>query len=114
MSSMFIGPGAIATTRIVTGHVNNDGTIFGGTGFTVAHPETGGYVITFATPFASPPLVTITGIDIGSGISNPYISSAPSGAPGAGVATTGFGLRIASDTGSLHDAPFEFSAQPMA
>jgi len=55
-------PGAAsASTSIVSGLVNGDGTIAGGTGFTVTQPSgVGRYTVTFATAFANPPAVVAT------------------------------------------------------
>jgi hypothetical protein len=46
--------------RIVKGIVRADGTIFNGTGFTITRTGTGAYTLTFTTPFAEVPAVTIT------------------------------------------------------
>lgn len=54
---LFASAGA-ENLRIVRGLVQADGTIAQGTGFTVSHPATGDYIITFSPAFASAPTVT--------------------------------------------------------
>ncbi len=48
--------------RIIRGVIEYDGVILSGTGFTVTHPPTGSsqYTITFTTPFAGRPALTVT------------------------------------------------------
>lgn len=46
--------------RLVRGEVSTAGAISRGSGFTVAHPGTGAYTITFTPSFASPPTCTVT------------------------------------------------------
>lgn len=45
------------TGQLITGIVNADGSIAGGTGFTVANGGAGAYTVTFTTPFPSLPVV---------------------------------------------------------
>lgn len=49
--------GGISVTGGLTGHINADGTIAAGSGFTVSHDSGGRYTVTFTTPFTNPPLV---------------------------------------------------------
>jgi len=56
--------------RFIYGNINEDGTIYSGTGFTVSHPGTGRYIITFTPPFSAVPSVTSspgqqTGVGLG-------------------------------------------------
>ncbi len=48
--------------RIVRGTVDGNGQILAGTGYTVTHPSSGTYHITFSTPFASRPSITVSSI----------------------------------------------------
>ena len=50
--------------RIVRGTVSSTGAIIKGSGFTVTHPGTGTYTITFTTPFSDVPTITATAVDI--------------------------------------------------
>jgi hypothetical protein len=55
---------SLENLRIVRGTIRDDGiavTIFAGTGFSVAHPATGAYTITFDPPFGGVPSFTATG-----------------------------------------------------
>lgn len=51
--------GALSGT-MVGGIVSSTGTIIGGSGFTVAHPSTGVYTVTFTTAFGAQPVVLVT------------------------------------------------------
>lgn len=46
--------------KVISGRVNADGTIAAGSGFTVAHPGTGTYTITFTSAFAAAPAVVVS------------------------------------------------------
>ena len=54
--------------RIIAGAIGSTGTITAGVGFTVTHPGTGDYTVTFANPFPSVPVVILTP---GPSLSNP-------------------------------------------
>lgn len=87
----------------LTGLVNADGTIAGGTGFTVNHSSTGTYAVTFTTAFAAAPTVLVT-ITEGPG-------SASVGTPGltnlvAGSVT----VNTVDRTGAAANMPFAFIA----
>jgi hypothetical protein len=57
-ASSLSASGAITPgTLVVTGKVRGDGVVLAGTGFTCLRTAAGTYTITFATPFASPPVV---------------------------------------------------------
>jgi len=51
-------PGGVENLRILRGRVGGNGVIQVGTGFTVSHPSTGNYTITFTTAFSAEPAVT--------------------------------------------------------
>jgi hypothetical protein len=51
-------PAAVENLRMVRGTIQITGTVFAGTGWTISHPATGSYVVTFSTPFASLPTIT--------------------------------------------------------
>ena len=53
---------AAAGLCIVRGYVSSSGVKLSGEGFTVNHVTTGEYTLTFTTPFADIPAVTVTGI----------------------------------------------------
>lgn len=58
-----IAAGGVATpssTAMLTGDVNSNGTIAGGTGFTVNHSGTGIYIVSFTNPFSSSPVPVVT------------------------------------------------------
>ncbi len=57
-SGEFFAPAGEENLRIVRGTVNERGGIIEGSGFDVANPEVGRYIITFTTPFPTPPSVT--------------------------------------------------------
>ena len=57
-TGQFFAPGGQENLRIVRGSVHADGGIIDGSGFTVSHPGTGDYLITFTPPFAGPPSLT--------------------------------------------------------
>lgn len=46
--------------KILWGRVNGDGSVEGGTGFTVSRSATGTYRISYNAPFAAPPAVVLT------------------------------------------------------
>lgn len=51
--------------RQIVGRVNADGTVAGGSGFTVTRNSAGDYTINFTVPFAAAPAVSATPIDSG-------------------------------------------------
>ena len=51
---------AVGGAGSITGRVGSGGAIIAGTGFSVAHPSSGVYTVTFTTPFAAPPTVQLT------------------------------------------------------
>lgn len=92
--------GAVSTgPTMITGRVNADGTIAGGTGFTVAFNGLDTYTITFTTPYAAIPAVvvhTTNGTLQGTGLS--------------GVTASQFVVKTPGATA----APFNFLAVPIA
>ena len=86
----------------VTGIVSAAGAILGGTGFTVAHPGLGQYVITFTTAFAAVPVLLAMPIATGGALF----------AFNDGIAITSGGgqVNISSDAGALVSAAFNFVA----
>ncbi|MDX2130590.1 MAG: hypothetical protein SFY69_00890 [Planctomycetota bacterium] len=69
-SSEFFAPGGVENLRIIRGTVASNGAVLEGLGFSVLNDFTGGYLITFSTPFADNPTVTATG-DIAQGSVRP-------------------------------------------
>lgn len=59
-SGQLFATGGQENLRIIRGIVSANGTIIGGSGFTVSRTGAGQYTITFTTPFPSPPAVTAT------------------------------------------------------
>jgi len=88
-------------TRTVRGRVWLDGTIYGGTGFTVEHPSTGLYHITFAEPFWSIPHVSVTLLS--------YIGFAQVSGDGGEIQ-----IQIYNSAGTQQDNQFSFCAQAFA
>lgn len=84
--------------RIVRGYVDSAGGVTGN-GFSVAHPETGVYAITFTTPF--PVVPVITGNDA-QGTQRTVSTS--------GQAETGFTVTMSAGTGPKEDIGFSFIA----
>lgn len=99
----FDDDGAIATVapRILWGRVNADGTINGGTGFSVNRAGTGVYEITILNAFTSPPAVTVSTAAV------PNVSwvNAHASLP----TTSGFDVNIVATDGSMfYDSDFSF------
>ncbi|MDE2469326.1 MAG: hypothetical protein KGL35_11430 [Bradyrhizobium sp.] len=92
-SQLIIGP-----KTMITGQVSSTGTILAGTGFTVNHTGTGQYTITFATPFAAPP------IGFATAVSNQAYNLNP------GTTATAYLVQFrAPSTGTLTDTAFDFA-----
>ena len=90
----------------ITGIVLHDGTIGGGTGFTVVHTGTGLYTITYTTPFSSTPVVSLTAL---------YTGVIVSMATGQGYPSTATGCTVAllDDGGNYYlDSAFNFTVTP--
>lgn len=92
-----------------SGLVNADGTIAGGTRFTVNHSATGTYQVTFTSPFSAAPAVLVTLANL------PAFGSNRNYIPGVSAVTVnGFTLTVASPSGVAADAAFNFAAQPVS
>lgn len=96
-TSTVAADGGVSTgpSMILTGRVNADGTIAGGTGFTVAFNGLSTYTITFTTPFAALPVVAVQATNA-------------SGAGLSGVTASQF---VVTTQGAA-PAPFNFLAVP--
>jgi len=95
--------------RFIYGNVNADGSIYSGTGFTVSHPSTGRYIITFTSPFSTIPAVTASPASWPGtgGWCNLGYQGSPPGFPT--VSSVEIQLRGYSDHG-LYNGPFSFIA----
>ncbi len=90
---------ALPTGRLLSGKVAADGTLVGGAGFTPAAGGAGIYSITFSTPFASAPAVTVT-----------HANTAVALSVGATSTTTAISIRIrATVDDTLTAAAFSFT-----
>jgi len=87
----------------ITGKVSGAGAIISGTGFTVAHPATGQYTITFTVAFSVAPIVLAMPL---AGAVN-ELATAPT--------TTGCSIAVFNTiTGAGIDEQFDFVAMPVA
>lgn len=79
---------AVAATAIIRGTVNADGTIFNGSGFSVARTAAGQYTITWSVAFATQPVITTALVDFDS-VS--HVQASPRKVAG-GAGSTNWGL----------------------
>jgi hypothetical protein len=77
-NGQFYAPGGEENLRIIRGVINSAGVTIVGSGFTVTHPATGQYTVTFNTPFPSAPAVT-TAADSGGGASRMVMTDGVTG-----------------------------------
>ncbi len=84
---------------IIRGHVNADGTIANGDGFTVDHPSTGLYELTFDSAFPDDPVVVATA----------YEDKRNASVAGSSLSTTGATI-LTDSGGTLENRPFFFIA----
>lgn len=89
---------ASASLAIIRGSVTSGGSITTGEGFTVSHPGTGSYTITFSTAFAAAPVVLVTQ-------GNPTGFAQP-----ASPTTTTVDINTYNAATSLTNSPFTFIA----
>lgn len=100
-------PEAISGVRVVRGRVNADGTIAGGTGFSVATPGTGQRTVTFDTPFASTPAIVVTPLSTG-GATDLHAQVLATGTP---PTSSQFGVLLTTASGAtFYNAAFDFVA----
>jgi hypothetical protein len=92
--------------RIIRRSISDNGTRLHGSGFTVSHPGTGDYLITFTTPFAATPTVTAS-LEYVAASSLPR--TARPNAVSAGSANIVITLHIEFDV-SFEDEAFHFIA----
>jgi alpha-tubulin suppressor-like RCC1 family protein len=101
-SGQYYAPGSGENLRIVRGVLNASGGVIIGSGFTVSHPSTGIYAITFSPAFFSASTVTATA-DSQGGVSRVAMTDGAT----ASLAT----IRVTvSTTGAVTDAPVHFIA----
>jgi hypothetical protein len=90
------------------GEINGDGSVVQGSGFTVSHPNTGEYQVSFPNGTLSsahcPPIVTATVFS--SVLRNPQLSGAGCNGQGGGS----FTLQTLDSNGVAQDTPFMFIA----
>jgi hypothetical protein len=94
------------TTLRAGGIVNTDGSIIAGKGFTVRHPSTGIYTVTYPAgtfPGAKHPVITVTPGTASGVIALPSISAVSSS--GGGLSAT---IVLSASTGSLTVADEDF------
>lgn len=99
-SGVKFADGSVLPRASVRGKVNADGTIAQGSGFSVSHPGTGRYVITFSTAFATAPVVVASPL---SGQIFPRIAVDSS--------TTSVEINMLNTGNSLTDVAFHFIAE---
>lgn len=87
---------------VMRGIVNSAGTVLFGEGFTVAHPSTGTYTISFTSAFGDTPAVNITPRNTAGAVQNNAVLGAQS--------TIAFNMFIFNIAGTLIDADFNFMA----
>jgi len=83
--------------RIVRGTIGSTGAIIKGSGFTVTHPGTGTYTVTFTTPFSDVPTITATAV-------NAVVRA------GAVISASGVNIGTANFGGASTDDAFHFIA----
>ena len=103
-SGQLFAPGGEENVRILRGVVDQDGNIIAGSGFHVSHPDTGGYIITFYTPFAGSPAVTATSL-IDPGVASIHIQIVE-----PPTASKVWFVTSDNDRGVIHNARFHFIA----
>ena len=59
-NAQYYVPGGEQNLRLIRGVISSTGTILSGSGFTVAHPGTGMYTVTFTSSFNDTPTITAT------------------------------------------------------
>lgn len=89
--------------RMVRGTVSATGTLIVGLGYSIAHPQTGVYTITFTTPFTGAPTVTTAGDFVGAQSVSWDVNVDT-------VTASSFTVRTISASNLLTDAPFHFIA----
>lgn len=101
-SGQYYAPSAEENLRIVRGRITSTGAISVGSGFTVSRTGAGLYVITFSTPFAGTPVLTLS----------PAVGATggPYNAHTNGVTTVSAGIRIVTGSGTNIDDSFDFIA----
>jgi hypothetical protein len=106
-SDLLDGRDSQAYTRF-GGVVQSDGTVFSGTGFTVNHPATGQYEVSFPAGSLSnehcPPIAAVMTFSVALG--QPELTDRLCSGLGAGS----FTIRIVDGAGVPHNAPFTFMA----
>jgi len=85
--------------RIIRGRINSNGSILFGTGFTVTHPTTGQYTVTFSPSYSDTPALTVTA-DSAAAVIATYTSVGPTSA----------GIRIWNTAGTGIDNVYSFVA----
>ncbi|HXD00539.1 MAG TPA: hypothetical protein VN048_14445, partial [Verrucomicrobiae bacterium] len=101
-SGQYLAPGAQEDLRIIRGVITAAGGIIVGTGFTVSHPSSGYYTVTFTQAFnGAAPAVTATADSGG---------SAPIFATTAGATSSYVNFKTFNNTGAANDAPIHFIA----
>ena len=102
-SGQYYAPGGQENLRIVRGVFSATGSLIVGSGFTVAHPSTGVYTITFTTSFPSAPAANATA-DSGGGNARVAMTD--------GVTASVLTIRVMSISSSPAntDAPVHFIA----
>jgi hypothetical protein len=90
------------------GVVQSDGTVFSGSGFTVSHPATGQYEVSFPpgslNPAHCPPIAAVMTFSVALG--QPELIGRLCSGLGAGS----FTIRLVDGAGVAHNAPFTFMA----
>ncbi|MCX6922056.1 MAG: hypothetical protein NT154_02375 [Verrucomicrobia bacterium] len=81
-TGQYFATGGAENLRILRGIVRPDGTIYDGSGFTVAHTGTGTYTITFSPAFADTPSLVLT----------PYTGGSPDVANCTGGTSAGYAI----------------------
>jgi hypothetical protein len=97
-SGQYFATGGEENLKIVRGNIDDDGSISDGAGFTVTHPSTGKYFITFTVPFSGRPSA---------------VASPRCGAPGCQIATVSASTSVEVTTSvgtAIDDLPFDFVA----
>lgn len=90
------------SATILTGVINSDASIAGGTGFSVVHTGTGIYTVTFTAAFTATPTVQVTMLDTLAGQWQGNFMSQ--------LSNTGFVARFKSNAGAATDVAWTFLA----
>jgi hypothetical protein len=96
-TGQYFAPSGQENLRILRGSVNGNGVVVAGSGFNVGHVSVGWYSVTFSTPFASVPTVTVSG----EGATIAHVGTAPT--------TTKVDVYVTFQ-GNFTDWPFHFTA----